>query len=146
MIYIIWSLPTPKLKTAICFRIPSEKSDISSGESEKTNKYSSEDVQVCCFPILCKYFLLFLYLMLQLQEIFCCMLQAVPGMSRAKAECLQKKYPYPQLLLDALSDSSVTEEDRKKLLADKFDPQRNNFKLAAQMYKIYTSLSADEAL
>lgn len=103
-------------------RIPSKLPDV---EQEK-NKHSIDDVN--------------------LREIFCCMLQVVPGMSRIKAENLQEYFPYPQLLVDALSNPLLSECERKMILADKIDPKRNNVRLAAQLYKIFTSLNPDEAL
>jgi hypothetical protein len=74
------------------------------------------------------------------------MLQVIPGVSRAKAERLVQCYPYPQLLLEALSDPRVPEQERRELLADKLDPARRNVKLAAQLYKIFTSLDPNEPL
>ena len=74
------------------------------------------------------------------------MLQVVPGISRQKAENLMKHYPYPQLLLAAMSDSRYPENDRKKLLADKLDAKKNHVKLAALLFKIFTSLDPDEPI
>lgn len=74
------------------------------------------------------------------------MLQVVPGMSRIKAEHLMTYYPYPQLLLAAMSDSRVPEKDRKKLLADKLDAKKKHVKLAALLFKIFTSLDPNEPI
>lgn len=74
------------------------------------------------------------------------MLQVVPGMSRVKAERLLHHFPYPRLLLDALSDPRLTEGEQRALLADKLDPKKSSVKLAAQLHKIFTSLDPLEAI
>ncbi len=82
----------------------------------------------------------------QLQRIFSSMLQMIPGVSRVKAERLLEVYPHPQRLIEALSDPMRPLEERKLLLADKLDPQRSQSKLAAVLYKIFTSLDPTEPL
>ena len=67
-------------------------------------------------------------------------------MYRTKAEHLIKHYPYPQQLMAALSNPQIPEKDRMKLLANKLDTKKNNVKLAAQLYKVFTSLNPEESL
>jgi hypothetical protein len=74
-------------------------------------------------------------------------LQAIPGVSEAKARSIVRHFPTPQSLLQMLNDETLSEQDRISLLQDKFsDAGRNERSLACKVFKVFTSFDASEPL
>jgi hypothetical protein len=70
--------------------------------------------------------------------------QTIPGISEAAARHLASHYSCPRKLLDAYKSKTLSLEEKRNLLANKFSTAKaERRKLSRQVYEIMTSFDPD---